>query len=195
MKNRYRKCLLPGILAVMLLAGCAGADIGETGEDAARDQTEHTTDSKSDDSAEGIAFEGQDMEGNPVSSDIFSESKLTMVNVWATYCSPCLNEMPALGELAQEYDPGDFQIIGIVSNVQEGGDEDKIRLVEVLIGQTSADYPHLLVNQSLYDSLLADVTAVPTTFFFDQDGKLLDSVLGSREKSEWEEMIQGFLGE
>jgi thioredoxin-related protein len=47
----------------------------------------------------------------------------------------------------------------------------------------------------LYDSLLADVTAVPTTFFFDQDGKLLDSVLGSREKSEWEEMIQGFLGE
>ena len=135
------------------------------------------------------------MEGNPVSSDIFSESKLTMVNVWATYCSPCLNEMPALGELAQEYDPGDFQIIGIVSNVQEGGDEDKIRLVEVLIGQTSADYPHLLVNQSLYDSLLADVTAVPTTFFFDQDGKLLDSVLGSREKSEWEEMIQGFLGE
>ena len=195
MKDRYKKYLLPGILSAMLLAGCAGVDIGGTGEDTVREKTEDTSDSEADDLAERIVFEGQDMEGNPVSSDIFSESKLTMVNVWATYCSPCLNEMPALGELAQEYDPEDFQIIGIVSNVQEGEDEDKVRLVKILIEQTSADYPHLLLNQSLYDSLLADVTAVPTTFFFDQDGKLLDSVLGSREKSEWEEMIHGFLEE
>ena len=62
-------------------------------------------------------FEAHDMEGNAVSSEIFAQSKITMVNVWATYCNPCLNEMPALGELAQAYDAGDFQIIGIISSV------------------------------------------------------------------------------
>ena len=62
-----------------------------------------------------ITFEGIDLEGNAVSQDIFSQSKLTMVNVWATYCNPCLNEMPGLGELAAEHDAEEFQLIGIVS--------------------------------------------------------------------------------
>lgn len=67
-----------------------------------------------------ITFEGTDLEGNSVSQDVFLQSRPTMVNVWATYCNPCLNEMPGLGELAVEYDHSNFQIIGIVSDVREG---------------------------------------------------------------------------
>lgn len=198
MKNQYKKMLLFGILSAVILCGCAGAD-KEKQENASTvqktEETGSTSGSGGKDASADIVFEGQDMEGNQVSSDIFSKSALTMINVWATYCSPCLNEMPELGELAQEYDPEDFQIIGIVSNVPEGADEEKIELVEVLIEQTSADYPHLLLNQSLNDSLLAEVTAVPTTFFFNQEGKLLDTVVGAREKSDWKEMIDGLLEE
>ncbi len=75
----------------------------------------------------------------------------------------------------------------------EGADAEKIELVEVLIEQTFADYPHLLLNQSLNDGLLADVTAVPTTFFFDKEGKLLDTVVGAKGKSDRKEIIDGFL--
>ncbi|MCM1303539.1 MAG: TlpA family protein disulfide reductase [Butyrivibrio sp.] len=78
--------------------------------------------SESEEPAATITFEAQDMEGNTVSSSVFSGSRLTMVNVWATYCDPCLREMPGLGELAGEYDAEDFQIIGIISDVQEGAD-------------------------------------------------------------------------
>ena len=156
--------------------------------------TQSTTDTEENGASAAADFEGTDMEGNAVTSEVFSKSKLTMINVWATYCSPCLNEMPELGELAQEYEQEDFQIIGIVSNVPEGADEEKLELVEVLIDQTSAQYPHLLLNNSMTDGLLADVSAVPTTFFIDQEGKILDTVVGARDKAAWKEIIDGYIG-
>ena len=139
-----------------------------------------------------ITFEGIDLEGNAVSQDIFSQSKLTMVNVWATYCNPCLNEMPGLGELAAEHDAEEFQLIGIVSDVMEGEDQT---LVENLVQETSANYIHLLANDSIGQALLSGVSAVPTTFFFDQEGTYLGGVVGSAEKSDWEELIHGLLEE
>ena len=190
MNNQYKKLLLSYVMVVMLLCGCATA---AEEKDSAAQGAESTSDSGENSASAEILFEGKDMEGNPVSSDMFSESNITMINVWATYCSPCLSEMPELGELAQEYDAKELQIIGIVSNVPEGANDEKIKLVEVLIEQTGADYPHLLLNESLNGGLLADVTAVPMTFFFDQEGKLLDTIVGSREKSAWKEMIDGFL--
>ncbi len=193
MKNRYKKRLLPCVMSAVLLCGCAGADTEKKESGSATQKMEKTSGTEEQDSSAEVVFEGRDMEGNLVTSDIFSESSLTMINVWATYCSPCLSEMPELGELAQEYDPEEFRIIGIVSNVPEGADEEKTELAEVLIEQTGADYPHLLLNQSLNDGLLSEVTAVPTTFFFDQEGKLLDTVVGAREKSDWKEMIDALL--
>ncbi len=196
MKKYYKKCLLSCILAVSLLCGCAGGtDAGESEEGVAQKDTESVSDQEEKDSSAVPDFKGNDMEGNAVTSEIFSESRLTMINVWATYCSPCLNEMPELGELAQEYDKEDFQLIGIVSNVPEGADEEKLELVEVLIEQTEADYPHLLLNESLNDGLLSGVSAVPTTFFVGQDGKILDTVVGARDKAAWKEIIDGILEE
>ena len=139
-----------------------------------------------------IDFEGTDIEGNVVTSDIFSQSKLTMVNVWATYCNPCLSEMPGLGELADEYDAEEFRIIGIISDVVEGEEQE---LAEDLIEKTQADYTHLLLNKSIYNALLTDVAAVPTTFFIDENGAVLDTVVGAMKKSAWEEKINALLEE
>lgn len=141
-------------------------------------------------SSGSVTFEGTDLEGNTLSSDILSQSKLTMVNVWATYCGPCLREMPALGELAAEYDAADLQLIGIVSDVMEGADQST---AEDLVRETGADYPHLLLNESIYYGLLSDVTAVPTTFFLNQEGEILDTVVGAMKKTEWKEKINGLL--
>lgn len=142
-----------------------------------------------------IAFETVDMDGNTVTEEVFTQSRLTMVNVWATYCNPCLSEMPDLGELAGEYDPADFQIIGIVSDVMEDADQSSLDEAAGLIRDTGADYTHLLLNESLYYALLTDVSAVPTTFFVDDSGTVLRSVLGAKEKAVWEELIDELLAE
>ena len=133
------------------------------------------------------------MEGNTISQEVCAGSKLTMINVWATYCNPCLKEMPELGELVQEYDAADFQLIGIVSDVVEGQDEDALAYAAGLVEETGAAYPHLLLNESLYKGLLAEVSAVPTTFFLNEKGEVLDVVVGAMDKTHWKEKIDGLL--
>ena len=188
MNKRYKILLGIFALSALLLSGC-GKDSKPTGSTSGSEMASGSI-SETEPSAEPIVFEGTDLEGNTVTSDIFSQSKLTMVNVWATYCNPCLSEMPSLGELAADYDAEQFQIIGIVSDVLEGEDQSS---VESLVAQTSANYTHLLLNESIYYGLLTDVRAVPTTFFLDENGIVLDTVIGAMEKSAWEAKINGLL--
>ena len=96
--NKLRRILLTLlVLSVTFLYGCGG----ENSE--AAPETDTTADPTEEEAAPVyIAFEGTDLEGNKVSQEVFTQSKLTMVNVWATFCNPCLNEMPGLGELAAE---------------------------------------------------------------------------------------------
>lgn len=207
-KNRYAACVLSAFFLAGALCGCAGnpgegAGGGESPDGSsfqAQDQGAGSQALEEEAQEDAVVFEGQDIEGNTVTSDIFGQSRLTMVNVWATYCNPCLSEMPELGELAGEYEAGDFRLIGIISDVPEatkGMDAEKVeRAVEEaksLIEMTGADYPHLLVNASLYNALLTEVTAVPTTFFIDGEGNVLDTVVGARDKDSWRKLIDALL--
>ncbi len=201
-KRKYGRKLVACILVAVMLCGCADG-MGKKGteneegsiEAGGEAQKGEDQESVEEPPAEPLVFEGQDMDGNAVTSDIFSQSKLTMINVWATYCNPCLREMPDLGELAGEYDTADFQLIGIVSDVQENGSEDKLEKAVSLVEKTGADYPHLLLNESLYSALVVNVSGVPTTFFVDENGVVLGAVVGSYEKSVWKEIIDGLLEE
>lgn len=190
--------ILAVLAGAVLLGGCTGntSDNDKKTESVSGKQESSGTNAssgKSDSLPLPVTFEAADMEGNEVSSSIFSEAKLTMINVWATYCNPCLQEMPDLSELSGEYDSGEFQIIGVISDVQEGADQDTLDKASSLIEQTGADYPHLLLNESLYEAMLTEVTAVPTTFFFDSNGMVLDTLVGSRDKDEWKEIIDALL--
>ncbi len=216
MRKRYLIRLMPWILTGMLLCGCAGKEEEGRGREniSGQEETEEGrppregapekegTEGAAEngtfqetEAAEKVSFEGQDMEGNKVSSDIFPNSRLTMINVWATYCNPCLREMPELAQLTAEYASEDFQLIGIISDVQEGADQSAMETAAQLIEQTGADYPHLLLNESIYYGMLTDVMAVPTTFFVDSEGNILDTVVGAMDKSAWKEKIDELLEE
>lgn len=212
-RKKYAICACCVLLLAGALCGCAEGDgdkmaedqTSQSGTSQAKDQklaADEPQDAEEGTKEEAIVFESQDIEGNLVTSDIFGQSKLTMINVWATYCNPCLSEMPELGELAGEYDATQFQLIGIISDVpeaMEGVDKEKAEKArdeaKGLIEETGADYPHLLLNVSLFEALLTDVTAVPTTFFIDQEGNVLDQVVGARDKESWKEIIDALLEE
>lgn len=198
--KKFYSCLLISAMLIIVLTGCSKTTKKETPQETqnADQETEQTKAQEADTAEEavaGITFEAQDLEGNTVTESIFSDAKLTMVNVWATYCNPCLSEMPELGELAAEYDAAQFQIIGIVSDVQEGMEEEAVAYASSLVSQTGAAYPHLLLNESLFYAMLSEVSAVPTTFFIDEKGAVLDTVVGARDKDSWKEMIDELLEE
>lgn len=140
-----------------------------------------------------VTFEAATTEGEAWNSDKFANSKLTMINVWATYCNPCLSEMPDLGELAAEYDPAQFQIVGVVSDVMADDSVKNIDYAKQLITETKANYPHLLLNESLYMSFVGAVSAVPTTFFVRQDGSMVGYLTGAMDKENWKTLIDDLL--
>lgn len=148
-------------------------------------------------SSSSLRFQAYDLDGNKVTSDIFASSKLTVVNFWGTFCSPCIKEMPSLGALAKEYDAKDVQFIGIVIDVQDSDgnvEKSQVEKAKAIISQTGADYTHIIPSYDLYD-LLSDITAVPTTVFFSADGKQVgDMEVGYMEKDQWVQVIDERLG-
>ena len=145
-----------------------------------------------------LSFTASDIYGNEVSSDIFKDSKITVVNIWGTFCSPCIYEMPFLGELSREYDKGEVQLLGVVSDsVDYFGEEDSnaVALAQEIAEETKADYTHIVPSMEVLE-FLYDVTAVPTTFFLDSEGRVIgEAVVGAREKDAWKEIIDNILEE
>lgn len=191
------------LLTALLLAGCA-QDTDKTHsenitfvapEGLVSDADSKETEADTQAPAYVLTFEATTIDGQGMTSDCFSQSKLTMINVWATYCNPCLMEMPDLGEISASYDPTEFQMIGIISDVVDNATESEIQYAKDLINQTKANYPHLLLNQSLYGNLVGAVTSVPTTFFVNQEGEVLGYVIGAQSKETWEGVINELLAQ
>ena len=140
-----------------------------------------------------VSFTANTIDGQEFSSEQFGESKVTMINVWATYCNPCLAEMPDLGKIAESYDKANFQIVGVISDVVEDSPQSDLDNAKDLIVQTEANYPHLLLNQSLFENLVGGVSSVPTTFFVDSKGEMLGYVVGANDKDTWQQIIDELL--
>lgn len=196
------RLLFPLLIAGLLFTGCGQAkepneeQIEGMTEDLKSDSSVNTTeDGEAEQSPYILTFDATTTDGEALTSDCLAQSKLTMINIWATYCNPCLSEMPDLGELAASYDAADFQMLGIVSDVMEDADEADIAYAQELITETGADYSHLLLNESLYVNLVGAVDAVPTTFFVNQEGEVLGYVVGAQTKEVWEELINELLAE
>lgn len=134
-----------------------------------------------------------DLNGSEITQEIFANSELTMINVWATFCPPCLQEMPALAQLSKEYNSSEFQVIGIVTDVYHSNQNVFARNLQTanqIIARTGASYIHLLPSQDLHNLLLKDVQVVPETLFVDKNGKIVGKTYqGARNKAQWKNII------
>lgn len=132
---------------------------------------------------------------SPVAADVLSGKKLTMINVWATYCNPCISEMPELAKLHADYADKGFQIIGIVLDAgnAEAYSEESRAFAQQIIESTGANYLHILPSRELMVGALNDITAVPTTFFLDEDGHILRTEVGGRNYAGWAVIVDELL--
>lgn len=142
------------------------------------------------------SFSATDIDGNVVDQSVLSGHKLTMVNIWATFCGPCIREMPDLGELSSAYGE-DFQIIGIVIDATDRNLQvlpAQKAAAKQIIAETGADYLHLLPSPTLNNAILSTVTSVPTTIFVDENGNQVgDIYIGSKAKAQWKTIIDSLL--
>ena len=146
---------------------------------------------------EKITFSGSDLNGNSVTSEIFAENKVTMLNIWGTFCGPCIREMPDLARLNEENKAKGFEVIGIVIDILDNKGDVNPRVKktgETIINNTGANYTHIIPNIEMFTGLLHGVQAVPTTIFVDSNGNQVGSAyLGSRSQKDWQKIIDEIL--
>jgi len=139
-------------------------------------------------------FETTDLDGSPVSSAaLFAAKDLTVLNVWGTYCSPCIEEMPDLAAWSAEM-PDNVQLIGVVCDLASLSDAETLETAKAICEATGADaYPSLVASESMAP-LLASVVGVPTTFFIDSTGKLAGNPIVGANVPGCRAFVEEYLG-
>ena len=123
-------------------------------------------------------FTTQDLKGNQITNDIFAQKKLTVVNIWGTFCPPCIGEMPELGEWAKTM-PSDVQLIGIVCDVRGNNDSQTIEAAKEILKDSDAEFLNIVPNGEI-GNYLQSVEAVPTTIFVNANGEIVgDPIIGA----------------
>ena len=183
MIKRMISLISASLLMVGLLAGCGNEKEPSqpSAEQAQPQQTEEAQPSTEQPQAQAGIFQTMqmpDFDGNEVDKSLFEGHRLTMVNIWATFCNPCLSEMPELGELAAEYakEEGGAQIIGICTDITDlsgNTTQEAVDGAKQIVEMTGAAYPHLIPNDEFMAFLMQEVPGVPTTFFGTKTAKSL----------------------
>jgi thiol-disulfide isomerase/thioredoxin len=101
------------------------------------------------------------------------KGNVVLVNLWATWCGPCIKEMPDLSKVSEELKDEDFLKTNPVSYVILDGNKE---IVDAF-GEANG----------------SNIEAVPTTFIIDKEGKIAETIIGGRSKDAFLSIINKYL--
>ena len=200
-KNKLKIALaLTLVLAVLFCAaGCAKAP-GKKPAHSERETTEQPRNSEEKqehiyDVTSIAGFDTLDADGNQVSADVLKEHKLTLVNVMSSSCGPCMEELPTLMKLSDEYKDLGFLGIDLDMDLEGNPDPDSAEIMRELLKENGGAMKIIFPDDVLMMQVLVNMDAMPYTFFVDQEGNVVGGdYLGGRNEAQWREIIEEELG-
>lgn len=195
MKKRY-------MIASIVLACCFMSAANGCGETAKEDiKLEETTDSNESVTKEenteqnkGLKFTTQDIYGEEVTEKIFEDYDLTLVNIFATWCSPCIAEMPELAKLDQNMEEKNVNVIAVcIDSLNARGELDlnALALAQQIAEISEAKFSFIVPDESYFNGRLANVQAVPESFFVDKNGNVVgETYVGARDLAAWTQIVE-----
>lgn len=198
MQNKTKKwlalLLISALVLGLALTSCAptampAVEVTEApATEAPAEATEAPAEATAEPSTEGgMSFKLTTLTGETIDDSIISNNKLTMVNYWATWCGPCVGEIPDLQKIYEEYAGNGFSIIGVLL-----GDEDYDGARQ-FISDTGVTYP-VVLPEGVFMTLASDIQAIPTTMFFDSNGQQVgETQVGSLSYADWVSLIDSLL--
>lgn len=104
------------------------------------------------------------------------QGKAVILDFWATYCPPCLEEIPHLRQLQEKYGKDNLVVIGL----HVGGDEDRVS-VPAFAQRLQIDYTLATPEDELTTFIFGNRSDIPQTAVFDRQGKLVEKFIGFGE--------------
>lgn len=187
-----------GMCSVIIAGGCASGEDSSSKikEGAAREEKadQEVLDAGGSEASDGGSlgeFSMEDVNGETYTQEMFADHDLTMINVFTTWCSPCIQEIPDLEKLSKEMEDQGVQVVGIVLDVAGNADEETIEKAKFLAEKTGAAYPFLIPDAGYLNGRLAGISAVPETFFADKEGNIVGKTYsGSRSFEDWKGIVE-----
>ena len=124
-------------------------------------------------------------EGTIINNEDFS-GKVLLVNFFATWCPPCIKEIPALVSLQKNYAGQDFTVLGFSVDKKEN-----MKALKKLMTKTKINYPVVLADKNNKKEFGA--TFLPMTFLINKKGVIVKSYFGERKRSVFEKDINELL--
>lgn len=110
------------------------------------------------------------VDGKDISSKDF-KGKVLLVTFFATWCPPCLQEIPSLIRLQKDLSPNGFSVLGL--SLDDGGAE----IVNELVESAKINYPVLMANSDIVNGF-GGVKGIPTSFLVSHEGKMIRTYTG-----------------
>lgn len=121
-----------------------------------------------------------DETGKKVTFADVTKGKPVLLNFWATWCGPCIKEMPDLVMLSEEYKAKG----GVVIGISVDKDSDVLTLVSDFTKEQNVRYPIVIDNGDL-ETAFGGLRGIPTTFYIDKNGKIAKKLIGLQSKEKF----------
>lgn len=160
-------------------------------KDEKNDTKSDTSDQKSDSDKELPEFTAKDQDGNPFSNEDISKNDATVINLWFTGCSACIEEMDELNDLADELKSEDgVDFVSMCTDVNY--DESTKEAYDRIIKDKNPTYKALAVDyEGEMKEYLEGIFVYPTTIVVDKNGKVIgDPVEGTLIQEEQKDKLK-----
>lgn len=119
------------------------------------------------DTDSAISFDSKKLDGSAIDSSVFANNKLTAINIWTTWCGPCVKELPELQKLYENLPEG----TNFMSICVDG--EEEPELAQQIADKTGIKYDTVAANEAMKNGFLSAIQSYPTTIFVDSEGNLV----------------------
>ncbi len=179
------KKLIVIILSVLLLAACTP----KTPEDNVQqtpDASSGATVTPIADSKASLSFSAVDQNGNAFTEADFEGNQIVLLNFWATWCGPCIGELPYLEKLYESYKDKGLLVVGVLVDGTVDDAKD-------LITSNGVTYPVIVADGDLL-TMASGFMYVPTTVFVNANGERLgDDIVGANSFEDWVQKVEALL--
>lgn len=122
-----------------------------------------------------------DLEGKPVGAETL-KGKVVVVDFWATWCGPCVHEIPGYVALQKKHGEKGLVIVGV--SVDQRGEA----VVKPFAKKMKVNYPLAMATPEVI-AAFGGIEAIPTTFLIDREGKIRHRKQGAMESEDYEKLI------
>lgn len=137
-------------------------------------------------------FTTNDIDGNEVTESIFANKDLTVVNIWGTFCGPCINEMPELGAWEKEL-PDNVQIVGLIVDISSTDNETQIAAAKQITEKADVGFVNLIGGNGAFDELIGSIVGVPTTIFVDKSGNIVGEIVVGADVDRYKSFVNKYI--